>query len=140
MIKPFEEYIKEGEVEKQLPDKNEAQALMAKAERRLAYVKERPVQEQNADLIFEDTYDVMREASQALMSATGYKPLTHEVVVAYLRDKERLDQSIVEKFDSYRKLRNRSQYSAQKINALKAQEAIAFATELFALLKARLKP
>lgn len=81
----------------------------------------------------------MREASHALMSAAGYKPLSHEVVTAYLRDKEKLDQSTVEKFDSYRKLRNRAQYSAQKITVIRTQESIAFATELFSLLKPQLK-
>ena len=96
MIRPFEDYLQEGDVEKQLPDINEAKALMSKAERRLSYIKEHQVQEQNADLIFEDAYNVMRETSQALMSAAGYKPLSHEAVTAYLRDKEKIDQSLVE--------------------------------------------
>ncbi len=139
MIRQFNEYLQEGDVENQSPDLNEAKALMSKAERRLSYIKEHQVKEQNADLIFEDAYNVMREASHALMSAAGYKPLSHEVVIAYLRDNEKLDQSVVERFDSYRKLRNRVQYSAQKITVIRTQESIVFATEIFALLRTRLK-
>lgn len=43
MIRPFEDYLQEGDVEKQLPDLNEANALMSKTERRLAYIKEHHV-------------------------------------------------------------------------------------------------
>lgn len=82
MIKPFQEYLTDRSVEKQLPDLQQAHALMSKAEKRLNYVQEHPLREESAEFAFEDAYDVMREASHALMAVTGYKPLSHEAVIA----------------------------------------------------------
>ena len=124
MIRPFAEYLKDGSVEKQLPDIHQAHALMSKAEKRLAYVNERPI----------------REASHALMTLVGLKPLSHEAVIAFLRDKEGIDQGRITRFDGYRRLRNSSLYAAQEISAAKAQEAVQFASELFKTLRSKLKP
>lgn len=139
MINSFESYIQNRTVEKKLPDIHQAHALMNKAEKRLQYVKERPVLQESAQFIFEDSYDVMREAGQALMTLQGFKPLSHEAVIAFLHDKEGVDKATAEKFDSFRRLRNKSLYEAHEISAAKAKEALNFAEELLATLRAKLK-
>lgn len=140
MIRAFEECLEEGAVQKQPPDSQKAHALMSKAGKRLAYVKERPIRQDYAEFAFEDAYDVMREASTALMSLRGFKPLSHEAVIAYLKDKEGLNMARIMKFDGFRRLRNRSLYEAQEISAAKAGEALQFAEKLLDILQPRLKP
>src|SRR3989344_7697892 len=101
MIKSFEEYLADGTVEKKLPDIHQAHALMNKAEKRLQYINARPVLEESAEFTFEDAYDVMRESGNALMAVQGFKPLSHEAVIAFLRDKEGLSREMAEKFDGF---------------------------------------
>ena len=112
---------------------------MDKAGRRLRYIKQHTVDDNNADFIFEDAYDCMREAAQAIMSLRGYKPLNHEVVIAFLRDEENITPAIIERFDSYRKLRNKSVYAARQTSITTAAESIAFAEELLKILRPRIK-
>ncbi len=139
MILPFQNYIDNKDVEQQRSDAEQARFLMDKARRRLQYITQKAVDESNADFIFEDAYDCMREASHAIMALRGYKPLSHEPLVAFLRDEEALDQRIVERFDSFRKLRNKSVYAAKKFGATIAKDSIAFAEELLSILQSRIK-
>ncbi len=133
MILPFEKYLEEGKIEKQVPDVNRGHSLIKKAEKRLRFL--RPIASESADLVFEDVYEAMREASQSLMTIRGYKPLSHEALIAYLRDIENFDASIIYKLDSYRKLRNKSIYEAEKIDLIKTKEALAFAQKLLQKIK-----
>lgn len=125
MILPFESYLAEGKVEKHSLDKNRACSLIKKAKKRIKFLRE--IREESADLVFEDIYEAIREASQALMALHGYKPLSHEALIAFLRDKENFDNLIIHKFDSYRKLRNKSVYEAEKISLEKVKEILEFA-------------
>ena len=97
MILPFESYLAEGKVEKHSLDKNRASSLIKKAKKRIKFLRE--ITEESADIVFEDIYEAIREASQALMSIQGYKPLSHESLIAFLRDKENFDNLIIHKFD-----------------------------------------
>lgn len=128
MILPFEKYLEEGKIKKQIPDINKGYSLLKKAEKRLKFL--RPMTSESADIVFEDIYEAIREASQSLMSIQGYKPFSHEALIAYLRDIKKFDMSIIYKFDSYRKLRNKSIYEAEKIEMTKTKEAFFFAQKL----------
>jgi len=128
MILPFEKYLEEGKIKKQIPDINKGYSLLKKAEKRLKFL--RPMTSESADIVFEDIYEAIREASQSLMSIQGYKPFSHEALIAYLRDIKKFDMSIIYKFDSYRKLRNKSIYEAEKIEMTKTKEAFLFAQKL----------
>jgi len=128
MILPFEKYLEEGKIKKQIPDINKGYSLLKKAEKRLKFL--RPMTSESADIVFEDIYEAIREASQSLMSIQGYKPFSHEALIAYLRDIKKFDMSIIYKFDSYRKLRNKSIYEAEKIEMAKTKEAFLFAQKL----------
>jgi hypothetical protein len=139
MILPFKNYLDNKDAEEQRSDAEQARFLMDKAGRRLLYIKQRAADDTNADFIFEDAYDCMREAGHAIMALRGYKPLTHEVVVAFLRDEEELEPAIIQRLDSYRKLRNKSVYAARKFGVNTAKEATAFAEELISILRPRIK-
>ncbi len=137
MILPFQNYIRNGKVQKQLPNINRAKALINKAEKRLKYLP--TLNQETSSIVFEDIYNALREASQSLMMTQGYKPLSHEAVIAYLRDKENLNTQEIYKLDSYRKLRNKSVYETEKISTIKTKESLQFAKELIKKIKTKLK-
>lgn len=135
MIMPFEYYINEGKVKKQTPDLEEASALMKKAIRRIEHIKEQKLGSKDAEFIFEDVYEAIREAGQSLMSIKGYKPLSHEAVIAFLKENYQIDLAKIAKFDRYRKLRNKTIYEAKKISVEDVKEAIEFAGSFVKELK-----
>jgi len=139
MIMPFEYYLNEEKVEKQSPNSQKAIALMRKSIRRIEHVKIQTLNSEDAEFLFEDIYESIREAGQALMAIKGYKPLSHEAVIAFVRDIYKIDAEKINRFDRYRKIRNKLVYEADKISiddvkgAL--QFAIIFVPELNRLLK-----
>lgn len=136
MLKNFNYYLETGDVKKQEPDLSEAKSLIEKAERRLNRVKSDKLSESNADLLFEDAYEVIRESAQSLMSLKGYKPYSHEATVAFVKEfhKEFTDYE-VNNFDRFRKLRNNSIYKAVIIDIQDANEIITFAENFFKKIK-----
>jgi len=136
VLKNFNYYLETGDVKKQEPDLSEAKSLIEKAERRLNRVKSDKLSESNADLLFEDAYEVIRESAQSLMSLKGYKPYSHEATVAFVKEfhKEFTDYE-VNNFDRFRKLRNNSIYKAVIIDIQDANEIITFAENFFKKIK-----
>jgi len=136
VLKNFNYYLETGDVKKQEPDLSEAKSLIEKAERRLNRVKSDKLSESNADLLFEDAYEVIRESAQSLMSLKGYKPYSHEATVAFIKEfhKEFTDYE-VNNFDRFRKLRNNSIYKAVIIDIQDANEIITFAENFFKKIK-----
>ena len=139
MVKTFIECQKDGLVKSELPDINEAHALMDKAEKRLKYLLLRPIEEEFTELAFENAYESIREAGIALMSVGGYKPMSHEAVLAYLAEHEQVSPADISTLDRFRRLRNKSMYEAQKIPLSRAKEAADFAQKMVAVLKNRLR-
>lgn len=127
MIMPFEYYLNEGKVEKQSPNPQKALSLMNKSIRRIEHIKAQKLNAEDAEFLFEDIYESIREAGQSLMALRGYKPLSHEAVIAFIRDVYNLDPEKINKFDRYRKIRNKLVYEADKIAIEDVKEALQFA-------------
>ncbi len=126
MIEPFEYYEKENLVRKGSPDKQEALSLMRKALDRMEYVKEQIMSDKTASFVFEDIYESIREASQALMELIGYKPYSHEAVIAFLRDFHKINESEFNSFNRYRILRNKCIYRGARVTEDTCKEAFEF--------------
>lgn len=126
MIERFQYYIDENLVKKGGPDKAEASSLMAKAAARLAYVETQKMDENTAPFIFEDIYEALREAGQALMTLKGYKPYSHEALISFLREFFNFPAEDIFVFDRYRILRNKAVYSAAKVSATICGDALVF--------------
>jgi len=139
MIFPFDYYIKERKVDKQTPNIEKANALIKKAINRIAHIKKQSLGVEDAEFLFEDIYESIREAGQSLMAAKGYKPLSHEAVIAFVRDNYKIDADKINRFDRCRKIRNKLVYEADKVSVEDVKEALDFATsfvkELSKLLK-----
>lgn len=140
MIKEFEYYLKNDLVKKGSPDKGEAEALINKAEGRLNFsIKTRAINENTSPYIFEDIYECLREAAQSLMSLKGYKPYSHEALVAFLKEFFNFKESDINSINRYRILRNKTVYKGEIVSVETCKESLRFLTNFLPKLKKEYK-
>jgi len=141
MINSFKNYLRLGKAKRKTPDMVEAKALSDKATDRLFYLTSKPINEKTAQFVFEDAYEAIREAAQALMSKDGYKPYSHEATISFIKQfyKQEFNEEELQKFDHYRQVRNNSVYKAIKITKEEAKEAQIFAKKFIRKTKSVLK-
>ncbi len=137
MIKPVEYYEKEKLVEKTELNIGLAKSLLEKAKIRLNRLLKEEINNEKAPLMFEDAYESIREAVQSLIQLTKYKPLSHEVLIAFLIKDKSLSQEKINILNNYRILRNKSVYQAEKISIEKCKESIKFAKETMPEIRKR---
>ncbi|MBU3896630.1 MAG: hypothetical protein KJ697_01710 [Nanoarchaeota archaeon] len=90
--KNFEEYIKEGIIKKCSIDKNRADFLIEETKKTSNGLKERiekiGINENNANSIIKDCYDIMMELIRAKLLLDGYNSsgqYAHEAEISYLK-------------------------------------------------------
>jgi len=129
MINSFQNYLKLGKVKRKTPDPEEAKALISKAKDRLEYTKGKAVNNKTAKFVLEDANEAVREAAQALMSAKGFKPYSHEATISFVKEFYSADfsEEDIYKFDKFRQLRNDSIYKAIDIGKADANSSLLFA-------------
>ncbi len=66
--------------------------------------------------------------AKALMAAKGFKPYSHEAVIAFLKKFYSIPAHLLSSFDRFKKLRNKCVYGAEEITSETCMEALAFAT------------
>jgi len=135
MIQPFEYYEREKLVEKTVLNIGLAKSLIEKAEIRLNRILKGEITDSEAPLIFEDTYEAIRESAQALMQLAKYKPLSHEAIISFLQTHRYISEEKINILNNYRILRNKSVYQAEKISVEKCKEAINFAKKVLPEIK-----
>ncbi|MBI2548398.1 hypothetical protein HYW21_03535 [Candidatus Woesearchaeota archaeon] len=129
MIHSFQQYLALGKVKKKTPDPEEAHALLKKSEQRIKYIRIKKIDNDTTSFILEDSYEAIRESTQALMSIKGFKPYSHEATISFLKSFYAADFSEEELaiFDRFRLLRNDAVYKATKIMESDARESFGFA-------------
>ncbi|MBI4163452.1 MAG: hypothetical protein HY512_01200 [Candidatus Aenigmarchaeota archaeon] len=115
MIKPFEYFIKENLVRKEIPNRSLAKSLVEKAEVRIYRILKSEIEEKEASIVFEDIYEILRESAQAIMELKGYKPYSHEALISFLWEGKYFSESVIIILDNYRTLRNKSVYRAEGV-------------------------
>lgn len=125
-IKDFDYYAENELAKKSSENPSEAKSLIKQSIDRLEFIETHEINEKNCSFLFESIYDSIREASQSLMSLKGYKPYSHEAVIAFLKKYHSQDFSIseLEEFNNYRILRNNIVYKAEKANEKETQKAL----------------
>ena len=107
-MKPWNEARKE--IRRVRPDKGMARAIQKMITVRLKALRSIDRQEY-ASLVAEDYYEVIKEAITALMAIDGYKTLSHEVLIAYLKEfHPNFSNAEIVLMDQLRVLRNRIAY------------------------------
>ncbi len=139
MIQDFEYYIKNNLVRRTSVNIAQVKSLIDKAEIRLNRIKKENASENESSIVFEDIYESIREAAQSLMQLNGFKPYSHEAVIAFLKKKELLSDKELNDFNRYRILRNKSVYEAEEISIETLKEALTFAEEIIPKIRGLLE-
>jgi len=93
--------------------------------------------------IIEEYYEIIKELLTALLSADGYKTLSHTTLIEYLRTSytKRFTEHEIQTIDQLRKVRNRIAYEGFSINKdyhdRKAPIALALIAKLKTLVKSK---
>ncbi len=130
-MKPFEFYLKKGEVRKIKPDENEGASLLNDATLRYEYFSIMDVTDKNAKFVFENLYESLREILDSILLRQGYRSYSHQASIVYAKGKLILSERDAVILDELRELRNRSKYYGQSISAAFAADKISEAKRLF---------
>ena len=104
------------EIRKVKKDKELAKSILKMIEVRIREVEKKDKKE-FASLVVEDYYEIIKEATTGLMAIDGYKTLSHEVLVGYLKEFfPQFSESEILFIDELRKLRNDIAYKGFFVN------------------------
>lgn len=138
-MRPFEDFGPKDI--KQMPiDTNLAKSLTDQALRRISYVENEPITEQNSDFVLEHYYEALRTLADALLALHGYKSYSHEASIAYLTKDKDFSPMLLEGFDRLRRKRHGIHYYGQRVSIADAQEARELAKIIIPKLKAKIQP
>ena len=119
----FQFSLNSGKAKKVMPNKIRASSLFKSSIQAVETAKEIPLSVKTSKTILRELYEGMREYCEAIGYLRGYKFLDHESIGFFLRDILK-EQSLFNKFDRYRKLRNGINYYGNDIDVETVKEAI----------------
>jgi uncharacterized protein (UPF0332 family) len=136
-IMPFQHYLDMDLAKQCSKDPVTAKTIFTRATKRLEYVKSQEVDQDDAPFIFEDIYEVIRECAQSLMTRDGFKPYSHEAIIAFTIDRyrEKFGDKLINTFDRYRVIRNNSMYRANIVSEEEASKALSIANDFVNITK-----
>lgn len=134
-MKEFKELLKEKKVEKRNKDFSEAESLLQQANERFKDLLTLPLNEQNAPFRYESAYESLREALQSFLSKMGYKPYSHEAIIAFVFEEKIISEKESITIDRYREIRNDIDYRAVKVTVEETKEIINFVKKIMPQLE-----
>jgi len=134
-IDSFEEYIERGKVREEKPDPSQASSLLKRSDSKFQTMEKLGIDEDTATDYLENVYESCKILVQSLMAAEGFKPYSHEAVIAYAIDELELDMVNANTLNRYRKLRNDISYRGEIATEKEAKNI----RELYQELKSKLK-
>jgi len=144
-IKNFEEFLKEGVVKKQSPDKSRAEFLIKEAEQDYLNLHEQiekiGISDRNANNFVRNCYDILMELIRAKMLLSGYNASglrAHEAEISYLRNLDFKEKDI-QFADQMRFFRNGMLYYGTILDKEYAELVVEFTKKAYSKLKGLLK-
>lgn len=128
----FGDFIKMGQVRRASIDQPLINSLIKSAKKDLEFLNNLEINEGSARKMMVNYYDVLRSVLEAISSLNGYKVYSHEAFVYFL--KERGEETISDKFDRFRQIRNKINYYGKEISAEEAKENIEEIKKIIAAL------
>ena len=139
--KDFEEYVKQGIIRKCLINKNRAEFLVNEAQKSIVGLYERVdiigINENNANSVIKDCYDILMELIRAKLLLTGYSSagqFAHEADVSYLQ-KAGFPDSEVSSLNDLRYFRNSVTYYGKILSMEYAKQVVDFTKKMYPKLK-----
>lgn len=144
-VRDFEEFVKEGIVKKQSPDKPRAEFLVKEAENAFSLLKKMNekigLSDETANMFIKSCYDILMELIRAKMLLSGYNATgtgAHEAEVSYLR-KIGFSETNIQFYDTLRYFRNGMLYYGTVLDREYAEKVIKFTKENYQTLKKAIK-
>jgi len=139
-LKDFEEFIKEGIVKRQSPDVNRAKSLIKESEKSDKFlteiVEKIGINNENANDIIKNAYDIIMEIIRAKMLLQGYNSSgqgAHEAEVAFLR-KMKFPEFEIQFLNQLRYFRNGIVYYGKSFNKEYAEKVLNFLNKIKEIL------
>jgi glutamyl/glutaminyl-tRNA synthetase len=136
LIRDFDEFVNEGVVKEQAPDKSRAQFLKQEAETahnaRQEVLDKIGLNNTNANLIVKESYDIIMALVRAHMLKNGFNASghgAHEAEVAYLRVLG-IKETDIEFADQLRYRRNGILYYGKQVDKEYAEKVLTFSEKL----------
>ena len=140
-VRNFEEFIEDGIIKKQAPDKSRANFLAGESEKSYTFLLEITghygITGQNANTIIKLSYDVIMELIRACMLKVGYNASgqgAHEAEVSYLR-KIAFKETDIQFADQMRYFRNGITYYGKPLDDEYAKKVFEFMSKIYPKLK-----
>jgi len=140
-LKNFDEFIKEGIVKKQSPNKPRAVSLLKESENSYKvlgeFVRKLGLNDTNANNIIKSAYDIIMELVRAKMLLNGLNSSgqgSHEAEVAYLREL-RFSETEIYFANQLRYFRNGITYYGRSFDADYAKKVIEFLDKIYKRLQ-----
>jgi len=141
-VRDFSEFIAEGIVKKQSPDKSRAEFLIRSSQNSYLFLQEMikkiNINDNNANDYIKSCYDILMELIRARMLLLGYNASgqgAHEAEVSFLRMMEFKEKEVVF-LDQLRYFRNGMLYYGTTLDKEYADKVIKFTEKLYLKLKA----
>lgn len=135
-IDSFEEYIERGKIRKESSDPSQARSLLKRSRSKFETMEKLGVSKGTATDYLENVYESCKMLIQSYMATEGFKPYSHEAVIAYAIDEIGLDMVNINTLNRYRKLRNDISYRGEIATKDEAENI----RELYQELKVELEP
>jgi len=118
----FTDFIKKGDVRKGEKDVSLARSLVQISEKDIEFFKSLEINENSSRKIMSNFYDILRSILEAIAALDGFKIYSHEAFTYFLKEKE--ENILFEKFDRFRKIRNKINYYGEDISVEETKEII----------------
>jgi hypothetical protein len=135
-IDSLQGYLERSNVREEDPDPAQASRLWKRAGSKFETMERLGIDEETATDYVENVYDSCKMLIQSLMSANGFKPYSHEAIIAYAIDELDLDMVNVHSMNRYRKLRNDIAYRGEIATTDEAKNV----KDLYHELRSELEP
>ena len=140
-IKDFKEFIKNGVIKRISPDVNRALFLKKEGEKRKIFLNEIKkkigLNDNNANYIVENSYNILSELLRAKMLTSGYSASglgAHEAEVSFMRTLSFTDAEVIFMND-LRYFRNGILYYGKILDKEYAEKVLAFMEKIYLKLK-----
>lgn len=138
-LRKFAEYVMEGVVKKQTPNKQRALSLLKESEEKKNFLeislKNIPKEKMNANFIVDYCYDIIMELLRAKMFIDGYNAWnSHEAEVSYMLILG-FSEADTKFMDEMRYYRNGIKYYGTILNREYAKKSLEFTNRIYPKLK-----
>lgn len=121
-IDDFEHYLDQGKVKEKSSNPSEAESLRKRARSKFENMEKLGISDETATDYVENVYESVRMILQSFMAEKGFKPYSHEAIIAYSIDRTGLDMIDANRVNRYRKLRNDLVYRGEAATLEEAED------------------